>query len=113
VICQLVDVISDSEPSSYVIRNMVGVLVMLYVGRPPAARRADSSNSGDSSSGASTPTSNALVLSLMVQVKALQESNKQLYQELRETKTELETLKHSWRQLAPEYEPGMLSGKLW
>jgi predicted RNase H-like nuclease (RuvC/YqgF family) len=49
----------------------------------------------------------------MVQVKALQESNKQLYQELRETKTELETLKHSWRQLAPEYEPGMLSGKFW
>jgi predicted RNase H-like nuclease (RuvC/YqgF family) len=109
----MVDVIiSGSEPSSSVTRNMVQILVMLYVGRSPAARRADSSDSGDSSSGATTPTSNALVLSLMVQVKALQDSNKQLYQELRETKAELETLKHSWRQLAPEYEPGMLSGKL-
>jgi hypothetical protein len=105
-------IISGSEPSGNVTRNMVGFHVMLYVGRAPAARRVDSSDSGDSSSGASTPTSNAMVLSLMVQVKALQDSNKQLYQELRETKTELETLKHSWRQLAPEYEPGMLSGML-
>jgi predicted RNase H-like nuclease (RuvC/YqgF family) len=50
------------------------------------------------------------VLSLVVQVKALQESNKQLYQELRETKAELETLKQSCQKLSPEYEPGMLSG---
>jgi len=80
--------------------------------RSPAANRVDSSDSGDSCSRASSPTSNALVLSLMAQVNALQDSNKQLYQELRETKVELETLKHSWRQLAPEYEPGMLSGML-
>jgi len=79
------------------------------ISRSPAANRVDSSDSGDSCSRASTPTSNALVLSLMVQVNALQDSNKQLYQELQETKAELETLKHSWRQLAPEYEPGMLS----
>jgi len=85
---------------------------MMCVARSPAANRVDSSDSGDSCSRASTPTSNALVLSLMVQVNALQDSNKQLYQELRETKAELETLKHSWRQLAPEYEPGMLSGML-
>jgi hypothetical protein len=85
---------------------------MSYVGRSPAAHHVDSSDSGDSCSRASTPTSNGLVLSLMVQVNALQDSNKQLYQELRETKAELETLKHSWRQIAPEYEPGMLSGML-
>jgi cell division protein FtsB len=54
--------------------------------------------------------SNALVLSLAVQVNALQDSNKQLYQELQETKAELKTLKQSWPQLPPEYEPGMLSG---
>lgn len=71
---------------------------------------ADSSDSADTCSRASTPTSNALVLSLVVQVKALQESNKQLYQELRETKAELETLKQSCQKLSPEYEPGMLSG---
>lgn len=87
---------------------------MLCVARLPAANRnrVDSSDSGDSCSRASTPTSNALVLSLMVQVNSLQDSNKQLYQELQETKAELESLKHSWRQLAPEYEPGMLSGML-
>jgi FtsZ-binding cell division protein ZapB len=50
------------------------------------------------------------VLSLVVQVNALQESNKQLYQELQATKAELETLKQSWQKLPPEYEPGMLSG---
>jgi cell division protein FtsB len=50
------------------------------------------------------------VLNLVVQVNALQESNKQLHQELRETKAELETLKQSWQKLPPEYEPGMLSG---
>ncbi|GFG30021.1 hypothetical protein Cfor_00613 [Coptotermes formosanus] len=75
----------------------------------PAAHCADSSDSGDSCSRASTPTSNALVLSLVVQVNALQDSNKQLCQQLQETKAELETLKHSLRQLPPEYEPGMLS----
>jgi cell division protein FtsB len=50
------------------------------------------------------------VLSLVAQVNALQESNKQLYKELQETKAELETLKQSWQKLPPEYEPGMLSG---
>lgn len=79
------------------------------ISRSPAAHSADSSDSGDSCSHASTPTSNALVLSLVVQVNALQDSNKQLYQELQETKAELETLKRSLRQLPPEYEPGMLS----
>jgi hypothetical protein len=90
----------------------------LFVIRSPAAVErapslcysADSSDSGDTCSRASTPTSNALVLSLVVQVNALQESNKQLYQELRATKAELETLKQSWQKLPPEYEPGMLSG---
>ncbi|PSN42630.1 hypothetical protein C0J52_08683 [Blattella germanica] len=52
---------------------------------------------------------NALVLSLVEQVNALQDSNKKLYQELRETKAELENLKQSWRSMPPEYEPGMLS----
>jgi len=87
--------------------------------RSPAARdrapspccSADSSDSGGTCSHASTPASNALVLSLVVQVNALQDSNKQLYQELQETKAELETLKQSWHNhLPPEYEPGMLSG---
>lgn len=76
---------------------------------PSLCYSADSSDSGDTCSRASTPTSNALVLSLVVQVNALQESNKQLYQELRATKAELESLKQSWQKLPPEYEPGMLS----
>lgn len=77
---------------------------------PSPCRSGGSSDTGDTCSRASTPVSNALVLSLAVQVNALQDSNKQLYQELRETKAELETLKQSWRQLPPEYEPGMLAG---
>lgn len=106
-------IISGSELSSSVTRKIVWVYVVLYVGRSPAAHCADSSDSGDSCSRASTPTSNALVLSLVVQVNALQDSNKQLCQQLQETKAELETLKHSLRQLPPEYEPGMLSGMFW
>lgn len=90
----------------------------LFVVRSPAAVErapslcysADSSDSGDTCSRASTSTSNALVLSLVVQVNALQESNKQLYQELRATKAELETLKQSWQKRSHEYKPGMLSG---
>ncbi|XP_069697232.1 uncharacterized protein [Periplaneta americana] len=80
--------------------------------RPPCCS-GDTSDSGDSCSRASTPepltASNGLVMSLMEQVNALQDSNKQLYQELRETKAEVETLKQSWRQLPPDYEPGMVS----
>lgn len=84
---------------------------LLFVVRSPSPFcSGDSSDTGDTCSHASTPVSNALVLSLAVQVNALQDSNKQLYQELQETKAELEALKQSWHQLPPEYEPGMLSG---
>ena len=72
-----------------------------------------STDSGESCSRASTaePANSALVLSLVEQVNALQDSNKQLYQELRETKAELQTLKLSWHHMPPECEPGMLSGQ--
>ncbi|KAJ9573859.1 hypothetical protein L9F63_008719, partial [Diploptera punctata] len=81
---------------------------------PDTVRRRFSDPGIGSCSRASTPepvagSNNALVLSLVEQVNALQDSNKQLYQELRETKAELEALKQSWRQMPPEYEPGMLS----
>lgn len=117
--------ISNIRSSSPVNRKIVLVHMFLEVDirallvyrSPAAAERApspcysaDSSDSSDTCSHASTPTSNALVLSLVVQVNALQESNKQLYQELQAMKAELETLKKSWQKLPPKYEPGMLSG---
>lgn len=93
--------------------HVVYVKQLFGVRSPSPFCSGDSSDTGDTCSRASTPVSNALVLSLAVQVNALQDSNKQLYQELRETKAELETLKQSLRQVPPEYEPGMLSGMFW
>lgn len=85
-------------------------------GLGPADSSSDdgSGSVGDMNDG-NSPATVGLVLTLMEQVNALQDSNRRLFRELHNTRAELEALKlqtASWRQLPPEYEPGMLSGML-
>ncbi|XP_066996302.1 uncharacterized protein [Anabrus simplex] len=83
------------------------------LGPIPNCNESTDESSNSSSSRGSSPTAVGLVLSLAEQVNSLQESNRILFRELHDTKVELESLKlqaASWRQLPPDYEPGMLSG---